>query len=264
MRNKLSLLLTLILLLSFCSATIYAQEPVDKGSVIIPVKEDSLAVKPIDTTTINPIAINEAIVDTVKVDSINPNDEILTDIVDYYGEDYVYMDKKSSKVYMYNKAYITYQTYRIDAGLIVLDYNKNEVTAKGIDSAGVYSQKPIFVEGSNKVEPDSIRFNFTTKKAIVYNSRTFQNEMNVLSEITKKENDSVYFLRNVKFTTSEDIENPEYYFYTRKAKFVPQKKVVTGLTNMYIADVPTPLGLPFAFFPLSETRASGFIIPQIG
>lgn len=264
MRNKLSLLLTLILLLSFCSATIYAQDPVDKGSIIIPIKEDSLAVKPIDTTTINPIVINEAIVDTVKVDSINPNDEILTDIVDYYGEDYVYMDKKSSKVYMYNKAYITYQTYRIDAGLIILDYNKNEVTAKGIDSAGVYSQKPIFVEGSNKVEPDSIRFNFTTKKAIVYNSRTFQNEMNVLSEITKKENDSVYFLRNVKFTTAEDIENPEYYFYTRKAKFVPQKKVVTGLTNMYIADVPTPIGLPFAFFPLSETRASGFIIPQIG
>lgn len=230
----------------------------------IPVKEDTLSVKPLDTLTVNPITINEVLVDTVKVDSIVPKDEILTDIVDYYGEDYVYMDKKASKVYMYNKAFITYQTYRIDAGLIILDYNKNEVTAKGIDSAGVYSQKPIFVEGSNKVEPDSIRFNFTTKKAIVYNSRTFQNEMNVLSEITKKENDSVYYMRNIKFTTAEDIENPEYYFYTRKAKFVPQKKVVTGLTNMYIADVPTPIGLPFAFFPLSETRTSGFLLPNIG
>ena len=242
----------------------YSQDPVDKGSVVIPAKEDTLSVTPKDTLTINPITYNEVVVDTVKVDSIAPKDEILKDIVDYYGEDYVYMDKKSSKVYMYNKAFITYQTYRIDAGLIILDYNKNEVTAKGIDSAGVYSQKPIFVEGSNKVEPDSIRFNFTTKKAIVYNSRTFQNEMNVLSEITKKENDSVYFLRNVKFTTAEDIENPEYYFYTRKAKFVPQKKVVTGLTNMYIADVPTPIGLPFAFFPLSETRTSGFLLPNIG
>jgi lipopolysaccharide assembly outer membrane protein LptD (OstA) len=231
---------------------------------VVPVKDDTLSVKPLDTLTVNPITFNEVLVDSVKVDSIVPKDEILTDIVDYYGEDYVYMDKKASKVYMYNKAFITYQTYRIDAGLIILDYNKNEVTAKGIDSAGVYSQKPIFVEGSNKVEPDSIRFNFTTKKAIVYNSRTFQNEMNVLSEITKKENDSVYFLRNVKFTTAEDIENPEYYFYTRKAKFVPQKKVVTGLTNMYIADVPTPIGLPFAFFPLSETRTSGFLLPNIG
>ena len=120
------------------------------------------------------------------------------------------------------------------------------------------------MEGSNKIEPDSIRFNFTTKKAIVYNSRTFQNEMNVISQITKKENDSVYYMRNIKFTTAEDIDDPEYYFYTRKAKFVPQKKVVTGLTNLYIADVPTPIGLPFAFFPLSENRTSGFIIPNIG
>ena len=264
MQNKHFIFYTTLLLLLFCSTSLYSQDPVDKGSVVIPAKEDTLSVTPKDTLTINPITYNEVVVDTVKVDSIAPKDEILKDIVDYYGEDYVYMDKKSSKVYMYNKAFITYQTYRIDAGLIILDYNKNEVTAKGIDSAGVYSQKPIFVEGSNKVEPDSIRFNFTTKKAIVYNSRTFQNEMNVLSEITKKENDSVYFLRNVKFTTAEDIENPEYYFYTRKAKFVPQKKVVTGLTNMYIADVPTPIGLPFAFFPLSETRTSGFLLPNIG
>jgi hypothetical protein len=27
---------------------------------------------------------------------------------------------------------------------------------------------------------------------------------------------------------------------------------VVGLTNIVIADVPTPIGLPFAFFPMSE------------
>ena len=190
--------------------------------------------------------------------------EFLEDLVDYYGEDYVYMDQENAKVFMYNKAYMTYLDYRIDAGEIILDYAKNEVYARGIDSAGVYSQLPVFVQGNNKVQPDSIRFNFETKKALVFNSRTSQNDINMLSQITKKENDSVYFLRNVKFTTSENVDDPEYYFYTRKAKFVPQKKVVTGLTYMYIADVPTPLGLPFAFFPLADTRASGFVIPNIG
>ncbi|MEZ4875183.1 MAG: putative LPS assembly protein LptD [Flavobacteriaceae bacterium] len=248
--------------LLFCSAVLHAQDPVDKGSIVIPAKEDSLSIPKKDTLL--PILPDTTVVDTVKVVPPVPKDEILTDIVEYYGEDYVYMDKKTSKVYMYNKAFIIYQDYKIDAGLIILDYNKNEVTAKGIDSSGIYSQKPVFVQGSNKVEPDSIRFNFTSKKAIVYNSRTFQNQLNVISEITKKENDSVYYLRNVKFTTSENIEDPEYYFYTRKAKFVPQKKVVTGLTNMYIADVPTPIGLPFAYFPLTEKRTSGFIIPNIG
>lgn len=153
---------------------------------------------------------------------------------------------------------------RIDAGLIILDYNKNEIYAKGIDSAGVYSQRPVFVQASNTVEPDSIRFNFDSEKALIYNSRTEQNGFNVISEVTKKVNDSVVFLKNVKFTTSSNLEDPEYYFFTRKAKFVPKKKIVTGLTNMYIADVPTPIGLPFAYFPLTEDRASGFIIPSFG
>jgi hypothetical protein len=50
----------------------------------------------------------------------------------------------------------------------------------------------------------------------------------------------------------------------RKAKIVPGKKVVTGLTNLFIADVPTPIGLPFAFFPLSKTRTSGVLFPSFG
>uniref|UniRef100_UPI002621EA00 putative LPS assembly protein LptD n=1 Tax=uncultured Dokdonia sp. TaxID=575653 RepID=UPI002621EA00 len=51
----------------------------------------------------------------------------------------------------------------------------------------------------------------------------------------------------------------------RKVKFVPGQKLVTGLTNMYIADVPTPIGLPFAFFPLDKQKSvSGFIVPSPG
>ena len=220
-----------------------------------------IAITQQDTTLRPPRAL---ILDSTAIDSAQVAPEVLEDIVEFYGEDYVYMDQSTGKVYMYNKAFMTYQDYRIDAGLIILDQNKNEVYARGIDSAGVYSQLPVFVQGINKVQPDSIRFNFDSKKALVYNSRTAQNDINMKSQVTKKENDSVYFMRNVTFTTSENVDDPEYYFYTRKAKFVPQKKVVTGLTNMYIADVPTPIGLPFAFFPLADTRASGFVIPNIG
>jgi hypothetical protein len=241
---------------------LHAQDIPPKNEANIPktTKEDTLSVN------LKPIVdeINEQAQDTVKTDSIKPPKETLTDIVDYYGEDYVLLNRKENKVYMYNKAYIIYGDMRIDAGLIILDYNKNEVYAKGIDSAGVYSQRPIFVQANNRVEPDSIRYNFDTEKALVYNSRTEQNGFRVISEVTKKVNDSVVYLRNVKFTTSKNIDDPEYYFYTRKAKFVPKKKIVTGLTNMYIADVPTPVGLPFAYFPLTEDRTSGFIIPSFG
>ncbi|RFN58231.1 LPS-assembly protein LptD [Marixanthomonas ophiurae] len=251
-----------VLILLLCSITMHSQDIPPKNEVDIPIETEQDTLNPSIVSVTK--EVNEVLNDTVKTDSVKPKKELLTDVVDYYGEDYVYIDRKQNKVYMYNKAYIVYGDMRIDAGYIILDYNKNEVYAKGIDSAGVYSQKPVFVQAQNEVKPDSIRFNFDSEKALVYNSRTEQNGFNVIAEVTKKVNDSVVFLRNVKFTTSKNIDDPEYYFYTRKAKFVPKKKIVTGLTNMYIADVPTPVGLPFAFFPLTEDRASGFIIPSFG
>ncbi len=238
-----------------------AQEIGITPSTPIPAVQDSIQVPVSELLN----EASEKAADTVRTDTIKPKEEVLKDVMDYYGEDYVYMHKKENRVYMYNQAYIVYEDMRIDAGQIILDYTKKEVYAKGItDSLGNYTQMPVFVQGNNKVEPDSIRFNYETQKALIFNSRTEQGEFRVKAEVSKRENDSVIFLSNVRFTTAKDIENPEYFFYSRKVKFVPQKKIVTGLTNMYIADVPTPIGLPFAFFPLDEDTASGFVIPTIG
>nr|WP_255505965.1 putative LPS assembly protein LptD [Mesonia sp. K4-1] len=207
-----------------------------------------------------------SVVDSVKTDTIKPQKEsFLTANVVATAKDYMRYDRKNGQAYLYNEAKIVYGDLTIEAGLIILDKQKNEIYAFGIkDSTGTYTQSPIFTQGENIVKPDSIRFNFTTEKALIHNSRTEQGGFNVKGETTKRENDSVYYMKNVKFTTSKDIDNPEYYFYARKIKLVPEKKIVTGLVNMYIADVPTPLGLPFGYFPLTDERASGFIIPSFG
>jgi len=241
---------------------LYSQDIPPKNEVEIPVssEQDSISV---NIQSVLP-ELNETVQDSVKTDTIQPKDELLTNPIKYEGEDYVYINNKENKVYLFNNAFVTYEDMRIDAGYIILDYNKNEIYAKGIDSAGVYSQLPVFTQADNEVKPDSIRVNMDTKKALIYNSRSGEGDLKYKAEVTKKINDSVYFLKNIKFTTSKDIDNPEYYFYTRRAKVVPGKKIVTGFTNMYIADVPLPLGLPFAFFPLTKDRSSGFIIPSFG
>ncbi len=262
MQTTRNFLLTIFAFLLLGGSVIYSQDIPPKKDINIPVKVRQDTLSNIDNLIIP--ELNEVIIDTIKTDSIKTKEEVLSDVVNYYGEDYVYMDKLSNKVFMYNKAYITYEDMQIEAGYIILDYNKNEIYAKGIDSAGVYSQKPVFIQGRNEVIPDSMRFNMDTQRAVVYNSRSSEGEISYKADVTKKVNDSVYFLKNIKFTTSKNIEDPEYYFYTRRAKVVPNKKIVTGVTNMYIADVPLPIGLPFSFFPLSEDRTSGFIIPTIG
>lgn len=204
-------------------------------------------------------------IDSIKVDSLKKYKSVLEGKVKYRAKSYARFDQKKKLITLYDGAELYYQDYELKSGIIVFDYQKNEVYAGRLkDSTGNYIQYPVFKQGNNVVEPDSIRFNYKTKKALVWNSRTKQDELNVKAEISKKENDSVYFMKGVKITTAKDLDDPEYYFLARKAKLVPGKKVVVGFTNMYIADVPTPVALPFAFFPITTTKRSGIIPPTYG
>ncbi|MDN6280194.1 MAG: LPS-assembly protein LptD [Psychroflexus sp.] len=201
----------------------------------------------------------------VENDSIKVKKSLLSDIISSSAEDYRRFDRKENKLYLYNEAKVNYQDYKVEAGVIVIDNNTNEIFAKGIiDTTGEYTQTPIFDQGQNTIKPDSLIFNFDTKKALVYNSRTNQGAFNVKSKTSKRVNDSVYYSADAIFTTDDDLEDPDYFFRARKIKLVPDKKIVTSWVNMYIADVPTPLGLPFGYFPMTDKQASGFIIPSFG
>ncbi|HBI01422.1 MAG TPA: putative LPS assembly protein LptD [Flavobacterium sp.] len=216
-----------------------------------------------DSLIINKESFTEAN-DTIKKDSLPKLEKksLLDGKIRYTSVDYAKIDQKNKLITLYNQAELYYQDIELKAGIIIMNYENDEVYAGRIkDSTGTYTQLPVFKQGSNVVEPDSIRYNTKTQKALIWNSRTDQGEFRVKAEITKKENDSVYFLKKARFTTSKDIENPEYYFQTNKIKLVPGQKVVTGLTNMVIADVPTPIAIPFAFFPMTDTSQSGLIIP---
>lgn len=214
------------------------------------------------------ISLKEAqakLADTIPADSIKQKKAVLESKIRYKAEKYAKLDQKQKLITLYDKAELYYQDIELKSGMIVFNYEKNEVYAGRIkDSTGTLVQYPVFKQGTNVVEPDSIRFNYKTKKALIWNSRTDQGEFKVKAEVSKRINDSVYFLKGARFTTAKDIEDPEYYFYTKKIKFVPKKKVVTGLTNMVIADVPTPIALPFAFFPMTTESQSGLIIPTFG
>ena len=253
-------LLSIFLTLGSCQ--IYAQD-ISKKKKITPVNnlKDSTA-PAVDIKNI-PASTLKTVTDTIIKDSLQPK-ALLEGKIKYKATDYVKIEQKKKLITLYNNAELYYQDTELKSGIIVLNYQTNEVLAGRIkDSLGKQSQLPNFKQAENVIEPDSIRFNYKSKKALIWNSRTDQGEFKVKATLTKKENDSVYFLKGARFTTSKDIENPEYYFQTTKVKIIPGKKVITGLTNMVIANVPTPIALPFAFFPMSkETSVSGLLLPS--
>ncbi|WP_397447148.1 putative LPS assembly protein LptD [Polaribacter sp. R77954] len=197
--------------------------------------------------------------DSIVNDSIKPKESI-EDIIKHIAKDYTIQNAKEKTVTLYNEANITYTDIDLKAGIVIIDYKKNTLFAKGIlDSTG-YNQRPVFKQGGQESEQDSILYNFKSKRALIYGLKTKQGEMFTYGTKTKRVNDSTIYIRKIRFTTSEK-EVPDYYIRTNKAKLVPGKKIIVGLSNLVLADVPTPLVLPFAYFPMSETSTSGFLIP---
>ncbi len=212
-----------------------------------------------------------AIMDSISIqsgklkDSIPKKEPTLLDKVKYSAKEYVRINRKENKLYLYDEAELYYQDMELKSGIIILDYSTNVVTAGRIpDTLGNLVQNPNFKQTDNEIFPDSLRFNFDTQKALIWNSKSSQNGMNVYAAFTKKENDSVYYIKDAKVTTGGELEDSDYYFRIRKGKMVPKGKIVTGFTNMYIADVPTPVALPFAYFPTTQDQLSGFLFPTIG
>ena len=78
----------------------------------------------------------------------------------------------------------------------------------------------------------------------------------------KMENDILY-LRKGEYTTC-DAEHPHYSIKSKRIKIVPKKQIITGPIYVTFFNIPTPLFLPFGYFPNTEKKSSGIILPSYG
>lgn len=247
--------------LSFINTTLYSQETKQSSTKKIPRRlKDTIQPKLKDT-------LSTSVKDSLSIqtkDSIQKPKETLESVILHTADSLIRQDFKNNKILLYNNAHVHYKQTDLVAGFIEIDNNTNIITAKGIkDSVGVYSQLPVFTEGEESTTQDSLKFNFKTEKAKIWGLKTDHDGIIIKGSITKKENDSTVYVRDIIFTTSEK-EDPDYYIKTKKAKIVPDKKIVVGFSNLVIEDVPTPLFLPFAYIPLTKGSTSGFLMPTWG
>jgi lipopolysaccharide assembly outer membrane protein LptD (OstA) len=204
--------------------------------------------------------------DSSKKDSskVVLNDDLKSKI-HYPSGDSTVFDLENNKVYMYNHAQIEYEDLNLKADYIEIDFDKKILYARGVpDSAGVVQGKPEFEQGQDKFKSEAITYNFNNKRGRITEVRTQQGEGYIIGEkVVKSESDNFY-VRNGKYTTC-DKPHPDFYIEANKLKMVKKgNRIVTGPAYMVIADVPTPLAIPFGFFPANKGRQSGLIFPAYG
>lgn len=173
----------------------------------------------------------------------------------------------NDKMIMHKNASIIYEDLDLKADYIEIDFTKRLLFAKGLpDTNGVIAGMPVFKQGEDNFNVETILYNFDTKRGKITEARTQQGEGYIHGEkIVKTESDNFY-IRNGYFTTC-DKSHPDFYIKSSELKIVKKKngnQIITGPAYMTIGDVPTPLVVPFGFFPADKGRKSGIIFPAYG
>jgi len=201
---------------------------------------------------------------TVSSDSSKVFKSALKSKVTYSARDSIRFEVENQKVYLYGDAHVTYEDTKLDAEQIILDTKNNFVTANGIiDSTGKRVGDPKFADGGQEFSSRGMSYNFETKKGKIKDVITKEGDGILHGEQVKRDSSNNFFVRHGKYTTC-DLEHPHYYISASKVRVIPDDKIVTGPAYLVIADVPTPLMLPFGFFPNKKGQKSGILIPTYG
>ncbi|MGI9527531.1 MAG: putative LPS assembly protein LptD [Weeksellaceae bacterium] len=211
--------------------------------------------------------------DTIKVNT-TPQEQI-QDIIDYQSEEQ-YFDVQNNKTYLVNHAKVLYLDMEIEADYIEVDLNSGDIYAVGKqDSTGKVIESSIFRQGDKELEYGSFTYNLNTKQGKAFNVRTEESMGSdrgvVVAGVVKQYNDTISGMRKIAYTTDEYFIDKkdsiaDYHLEAQIGKFIKGKenKIITGPIFMKIYDIPTPLGLPFAFLPTGSKRSAGILLPSFG
>ena len=260
--RKNTLIIVLLFVLTFVMAEIphfsFPQDEKGKDSVVR------------DTTVMDSLQLailkhNKAIDDSLHADSLNRERKNGIDApVEYQAEDSMTYEGESGIARLFGNAHVKYQDMDLQSEMIYMQMDSSLVHATGArDTTGQKFGTPVFKMGNDTYESDTMAFNFKTKKGLIQNVYTQQDEGFMVSELSKRDANGDIFLQHGRYTTCDE-PHPDFYFAMSRAKVRPGKDVVFGPTYLVVADVPLPFAIPYGFFPFTKSYSSGFIMPTYG
>jgi len=224
-----------------------------------------------DTTTMDSLELaiykhNKAIDDSLALDSVNRRKKNGIDgPVEYSANDSLTYDAVTATAHLFGESKVKYQNMDLASEKIYMSLDSNLVHATGkMDST---TQKltgtPVFKMGSDEYQSDTMAFNFKTKKGLITDVYTQQEDGYLTSKLSKRGANGEMFLEHGRYTTCDD-PHPDFYIAMSRAKVRPGKDVVFGPAYLVVADVPLPLAIPYGFFPFTKSYSSGIIMPTYG
>lgn len=233
----------------------------------------------IDNNTDKVISVSDTLTDVEIVNDTIPDQNILSDsvksngispdavdqVIDYTSKDSILFSLTEEKMYLYGTGDITAKEMNLKSAYVEISTDESYLYSESVlDSTGTNYQKPILKQDDETFTVNSIKYNFKTKKAIVKDVKTQQEQGYLHSDIAKMQTNKEFHIKSGKFTTC-DLDHPHFYIKLTKAKKIPDKHTISGPMYFVIADIPLYfIGLPFGMLPNQKKNTSGLIIPEYG
>lgn len=185
--------------------------------------------------------------------------------VDYQAQDSLVFNLKANTLDLYNEGSVDYEDMNLKAAHVQILMDSSLMKAEGIlnDSTGLPEKTPVFRDATDTYQAEDMVYNYQTRKGRIRYVQTTQEGETVFGDVIKRQADGVVYIKGGKYCPCYE-QDSGFYFRSRKLKIIPNDKIISGPALMYISDVPTPLFIPFGFFPQTSQRKSGVILPQYG
>ena len=230
-------------------------------------KEMSADSFPLDSLERAIYLYNKAIDDSIRKDSLNRmKSNGITSPVHYQSDDSMVYLSYTKKAYLYGNANVKYENMDLKAEKIDMSQQSSIVHATGVWADSTQTEldgTPVFQMGQDTYESDTMTFNFKTKKGIIKNVTTQQDDGFLISKVSKRAANGDIYMEHGRYTTC-DAEHPDFYLALSRAKVRTGKDVIFGPAHLVVADVPLPIAIPYGFFPFTKNYSSGLIMPTYG
>ncbi len=188
----------------------------------------------------------------------------------YTARDSLVYDLAGRTMELWGDASVRYEDTTLEAPKILINYDTalfNAFSAQ--DSLGVMSDPAVFTDKDGAFKSEKMSYNYRTRKGRTLNvSSEIKEGFYTGAKVKRLETGELYIKDGIYTTCPKD--DPDFWFYGKDMKIIPDDKVVARPMILYIRPKPFSLRmpaipllpLPFMYLPIRNDRVSGFLVPR--
>jgi hypothetical protein len=158
---------------------------------------------------------------------------------------------------LFGEARTAFDDGSLTAYEIDLLFARELLRARAAPDSDDLTGRPTFQRGQEGFTGRELAYHLPTQRGRLIGARTSMQDGYLDGGVVVQAGPRVTYAQDVVYTTCEYEEHSHWGLHTHRLKVVDGEWIYTGAARLHILGIPTPVWLPFGFFPAIDGRRSG-------